>query len=133
MGVVSVSPVARQQTSDTTNESATAISPRKIEMWKARYCTITRPMVMGMSPITIHEAGTSMASIAALWAGRSLFLKRVKARASVRHWSATVARLEKTMIEVPPHNAQRVGLKSAVGLQREGGHVAGQPGRGSGP
>ena len=32
MGVVSVSPVARQQTSDTTNDSATAISPSRIEM-----------------------------------------------------------------------------------------------------
>ena len=73
-------------------------------------------MVMGMSPTTSQETGTSMASIAALWAGRSAFLNRVKARASVRHWSATVARLEKTMIEVPPHNAQRVGLKLPSGL-----------------
>ena len=65
-------------------------------------------------PATSQEAGTSMASIAALWAGWSRCLKRVKARASVRHWSATVVRLEKTMMDVPPHKAQRTGLKSPL-------------------
>src|SRR5262245_21783998 len=92
-------------------EKATAISPSRIEMWKARYCTMTMPMVMGISPATSHELGTSMASIAALWTARSDFLKTANARAKVRHCSATLVRLEKTMMEVPPQSAQRVGLK----------------------
>ena len=36
-----------------------------------------------MSPTTSQDTGTSMASIAALWAARSFFLNTEKARASV--------------------------------------------------
>jgi len=107
-GVVSVSPVARQQTRDIKNETATAINPSPTETWKPRYRTTTVPMPMGISPATSQELGTSIAASASVWAVRSLRRKMLKARATVRHSSASEVRLEKTITAVPPQSAQRM-------------------------
>src|SRR5260221_14112704 len=110
MGVVSVSPVARQHTRETTKESATAMTPSTIEMWNARYWTATMPIVMGTRPASSQLIGTSMACMAAFWGEVPFVLKIVNARANVRHSNARFARLAKTMIDVPPQIDQRVGV-----------------------
>src|ERR1041385_1798894 len=115
IGLVSVSPVARQHTIEIRNERATAINPSGIEMWNASDWTITNPIVMGIRPATSHEIGTSMASIADGWllphAGFPRRLNTENARPIVRHCSASDARLEKTMTAVPPQRPHLTGLK----------------------
>src|SRR5262245_9713892 len=112
MGVVSVSPVARQHTSAAINEKATEMIPRGTEILKAISSTMTIPIVMGTSTAMSQVAGTSMRAISSLCVVFWPFLNTKKARDNVRHSSATAARLENTMTDVPPHSAQRTGLKS---------------------
>src|SRR5882724_805823 len=64
MGVVSVSPVARQAAMQRTNDMTAATMPRGIEIWNAKYWTMTSPMTMGASPASSQRFGTSIAAIA---------------------------------------------------------------------
>src|SRR5450756_337821 len=73
-------------------------------------------MVTGMRPMTSHEVGTSTASAGVGARLRSSFLKIMNERATVRQFNATCVRLAKTINDVPPHNAQRAGLKLPSGL-----------------
>ena len=121
MGVVSVSPVARQQTRATTKDMATATRPSQGWMEKARYWRITMPMVMGIRPPTSQETGTSTSATGSAppVCPRGP-LNEAKARPRVRHWSATEVRLEKTMMAVPPQRAQRVGTTRPFLMTSEG-------------
>src|SRR5262245_27343213 len=116
MGVVSVSPVARQQTSVTMNDMATAIRPRNTLIWNARSWTMTNPIVIGIIPIMSQDAGTSMASSCSFVTAEVYFRKMLKDLASVRHCRATDTILENTIMEVPPHKAQRTGLNIPAGF-----------------
>src|SRR5436190_14638759 len=62
-GVVSVSPVARAATIDRKNDIATAIRPAHQVIWKARNCTATIAIVIGIRPAISHAFGTSIAAI----------------------------------------------------------------------
>src|SRR5580658_11071994 len=120
-GFVSVSPVERQATSETTKEKDTDTSPSQTAMWNAKYCKMIRQMVIGTRPMNNQEFGTSTEAEASRAELRSDFLKMLNARAMVRQFHATCVRLEKTISDTPPHNPQRLGLKSPAALMAKEG------------
>ncbi len=64
MGVVSVSPVARQATIDSTNDIATATTPAHHEIPNAMICIATIASEIGISPAISHDVGTSTFAMA---------------------------------------------------------------------
>src|SRR5262245_31664686 len=106
-GVVSVSPVARQATSERTKAIAMAIKPAHQEISNATICTNIMAIPMGTMPITIHEKGTSTSFIATdSDASARAPLSDANARVMVFHCIATAVRLAMTMTAVPPQSDQ---------------------------
>ncbi len=76
-----------------------------------------RALFMLSIPAPLVDLGLSLELKAALLKlsaalPASFFLNTLKERASVRHCNATDVRLDTTMMDVPPHRAQRVGLRN---------------------
>ena len=119
IGVVSVSPVARQATIERMKDIPTAIRPAHQLIWKAMICTSTIAMAIGIRPTMNQELGTSIVAMrssmepapAAPACGPRR--SRVNERATVFHCRPSAARLANTITEVPPQSAQLRGWKSA--------------------
>ena len=114
IGVVSVSPVARHATIDSTNDMITAMRPAHHEILNATASTMTIAMVIGMRPAMNHEFGTSIAAMLASMSSFATFVAGprrsiVNARPTLFHCRPSEARLANTMMLVPPHSAQLRG------------------------
>ncbi len=118
--VMSVSPVARDTTNDSSRQSATATVPAHQATPKASTCSTTIAMPSGIIPATIQRAGTSTAWIGASDAPSlpraprraTMWRRLANARAIERQCRARLVTLEKTSTVDPVHSAQRSGWYS---------------------
>jgi hypothetical protein len=106
-GVVSVSPVTRQATSASANDSATASAVCQYGIPNVRWPSQASPRNPASWPATNQDAGASIAARGSRARTRpppSIAPRFANARSAVRHWIPKDRRLELTMHATPPQS-----------------------------